>query len=97
MGNIVTFGLLFSLTIALMLIKINPFTHSDKIKMCLNPISYTILNWYKFRYNGTIYFGEMPYTLSYYGGIVVWCICCLIVFIIGAIIVQKKEIISNDE
>lgn len=97
-GTIVSLGILLTLTIALTTIDFYNFTDVSKWKMCINPMAYTMMSWYKIPFNSSWEMSEsIPYALNPYVGFLLCGIFCILVFVIGAVIIKKIDIINNNE
>lgn len=94
-GNVITMGLLLFSTILLGSINYQNITSEDILKLRLNPMSYSILSWYKVKINGEIWSGEIEYACGPWIGVAFLGGCCLAVLVAGAIFIQRMDITKN--
>ena len=88
-------GLLLFSTILLGSINYQNITSEDILKLRLNPMSYSILSWYKVKINGEIWSGEIEYACGPWIGVAFLGGCCLAVLVAGAIFIQRMDITKN--
>lgn len=94
-GNVITMGLLLFSTILLGSIDYQNITSADILKLRLNPMSYSILSWYKVKINGEIWFEELEYACSPWIGVAFLGVFSLAIMLAGAIYIQRMDITKN--
>lgn len=95
-GNLTVMGILNFLLLRLTSIDYQNFTSREHIKMRSNPMSYTILSWYKMNIEDITGIEKLEYACNPWMGIIVLSVCCMAVFFIGAMVIQKIDIIKNN-
>lgn len=95
-GNVITLGLLFFGTVMLGRVNFENYDYLEYIKLRCNPISYTILNWYKVKKDGALWFGTSDYACAPVFGVIILGLCSFVIFLIGAGIIQNMEILDNN-
>jgi len=97
-GIMVSLGLILLFILALLTVNYYSITRINKIKIYMNPISYTMIGWYKTIEKYTCIDREsMPYLVSEYRGGIVCGLFCLLVLVGGLIVIQRIDILNNKE
>ena len=74
---------------------IKNITSEDILTLRLNPMSYSILSWYKVKINGEIWFEELEYACSPWIGVAFLGVFSLAIMLAGAIYIQRVDITKN--